>query len=508
MKDALGLLWSVATVVLALGSARASFAQSACEVGRVNASHGGFFVGYAVDISETTALVGAFGAAYVFGFDGTTWVQTQQLLASDGNNDQFGQALAIDGERALVAAPSHLDERASGSGSVYFFRYDGSSWVEQQELFASDGDVGDRFGHSVSICGDVALIGAVAAVGDDDKGIQTGAVYVFRFDGSTWVEDQKFFGSDSTAGDSFGLSVAIDGDIAVIGSPVDDSACRDPGGCNSGAAYVFRFDGSIWIEEQKLVPSDTAVQDQVGSSVSISGQLAVIGAYGDDDNGSTSGAAYVFRFDPDTALWEEEQKLLASDGSAGDQFGRSVSLDGDTAIVGAWGNDQVGPIFGAAYIFRYDGSSFVEQQKLLPKPGKWTAFFGFSVAISGDTAVVGAHGEGHAYLYMGASGTDCNSNMVSDACDIFSGTSDDTDGNGIPDECECPWDCDGSADGLVTVQDLLVLIAQFQDPNPPCDAGGTCDFDGSGCVDVTDLLKLIAQWSDVKVNPGTLCPDQ
>ena len=496
---ALGRILAVA--LSGLGTANASLAASACEAAKVAASDPGVFdsFGYAVAVSGDTALVGAIwdddngtdsGSAYVFGFDGTTWVQTQKLLPSDVQGlGWFGFALATEGgDIAMVSALQHVHDDTF-NGSVYVFCHDGANWIEEQELLASDGGPGDGFGFSICISDDVAVIGASR---DEDNGPTSGSAYVFRFDGSCWVEEQKLLPSDGAGGDFFGVSVAVSGDVAVIGAEGDDD-----NGIQSGSAYVFRFDPdtSCWVEEQKLTASDASSHDRFGQSVSVSGEVAVVGALRHDHNGTTDGTAYVFRFDPrgdPGSRWVEEQELLASDLAAADQFGNAVAIDGDTAVIGDSHNDDVGSSFGAAHIFRFvEGRGWVEAQKLLPDPGAWTAFFGFSVALDGDTAVIGAFGEdfqaGSAYVFAGVSGTDCNGNDLSDGCEILDGAVEDANGNGIPDECECPWDLDGSGD--VGINDFLALLAAWG-PN----LGHPADFDGDGDVGITDFLELLANW--------------
>ncbi len=185
----------------------------------------------------------------------------------------------------------------------------------------------------------------------------------------------KLLPSDGAAGDTFGEFVSISADVAVIGAHNDDD-----NGSGSGSAYIFRYDGMDWVEEAKLLPSDGAPDDYFGRSVAISGNTAVIGANGDDDNGDRSGSAYVFRYDGTT--WFEEAKLLPADGTSGDRFGYAVALSGDAVVIGTL-NDE------SAYVFRYDGSSWVEEDKLLPSdpPATW---FGEFVSISGDCVVIGA----------------------------------------------------------------------------------------------------------------------
>lgn len=166
------------------------------------------------------------------------------------------------------------------------------------------------------------------------------------------VEHHELLASDGRARDVFGSSVAVSGDVALVGARWDN-----PKGSLSGSAYAYRYDGASWVEEQKLLASDGAAFDQFGISVAVSGDVAVIGAWLDDDNGSESGSAYVYRYDG--ASWMEEQKLLASDGATEDEFGHSVAVSNDVALVGAPSDGDKGEWSGSAYVYRYDGASWV-----------------------------------------------------------------------------------------------------------------------------------------------------
>jgi hypothetical protein len=355
------------------------------------------YFGVSVAISGSTAVIGAHfddddgnmsGSAYIFRFNGTSWVEEAKLLASDGDvNDLFGIEVCISGDTVVIAAMDD-DDNGSDSGSAYIFRFNGSSWVEEAKLLASDGAADDLFGRSVSMSGDTALIGAPH---NDPCGSNSGSAYIFRFNGSSWVEEQKLTASD----DGFGISVGIWGDTAVIGAwDVTDH--------NSGSAYIFRFNGSSWAEETKLLASDGASWDYFGTTIGISGDTAVIGAWADDDNGDKSGSAYIFGLEG--ATWEE--KLLASDGAVFDEFGLSAGISGDTAIIGAHGDDPNGNNSGSAYIFRFNGTSWSQEDKLLATDGTEGDEFGWSVGISGDTAVIGAYADdpcgsnsGSAYIF-------------------------------------------------------------------------------------------------------------
>jgi hypothetical protein len=320
-----------------------------------------------------------------------------KLIASDGAAyDNFGFSVAVDGDIAVVGAPVD-DDRATGPGAAYVYHWNGTDWTEEAKLTASDGADDDYFGFSVAVAGDAAVI---SAWGRDDKGVNSGAAYVYGWNGTDWVEEAKLRASDGARSDQFGRSVAISGDVVVVGAHLEDGK-----GDNSGSAYVFGYDGMNWVEEMKLLASDGAAGDFLGDAVAIAGETVVIGAPGEDEKGGGSGATYVFRYDG--MDWVEETKLLASDGAAADGFGRSVAVSGDTALVGAWQDQDSGFNTGSAYVYQYDGMDWVEEMKLLASDGAAGDFFGRRVALSGDTAVIGAWRDddngtnsGSAYVYQ------------------------------------------------------------------------------------------------------------
>ncbi|MFO0984856.1 MAG: FG-GAP repeat protein [Planctomycetota bacterium] len=278
----------------------------------------------------------------------------------------------------------------TNAGSVYVFRYDGTSWVQEQ---AHRGGCGafDAFGRSVSVSSDVIVVGAVAK--DHDGATNAGAAYVFRYDGASWVQQQELIAPDAAASDAFGISASASGEVAVIGAYTDNHA---GGTGRAGAAYVFRYDGTSWVQEQKLTAADAAAYDYFGTSVSVSGNVAVVGADdGEDAQGRRTGSAYVFRHDGTS--WVQEQKLTASDGAAFDLFGESVSVDGKIVVVGSpLGDHGGGTDAGSAYVFRYDGTSWVQEQKLTASDAAADDKFGDAVSVSGNVAVVGAFFVDHA----------------------------------------------------------------------------------------------------------------
>ncbi len=405
--------------------------------------------GVSVSLSGDRAIVGALeadcpagsscGSAYVYRYDGMAWIQEQKLTASDGaSNDYFGSSVSVSGDRAIVGA--RWDDCPAGGhcGSAYVYRYDGTTWVQEQKLTPSDAVPGDDFGLSVSVSADTAIVGA--RWDNCPGGYDCGAVYTYRYDGTNWVQEQKLTASDAAPGDAFGRSISLSGDRVIVGALYDD--CPGVPHTNCGAAYVYRYNGTTWAQEQKLTASDAAQEDLFGVSVSLSGDRAIVGASFDDCPPIYNcGSAYVYRYDETT--WVQEQKLTASDGARDDRFGFSISLSGDRAIVGAyWDDCLAGPNCGSAYVYRYDGTTWVQEQKLTASDAAEDDTFGLSVSLSGDRAIVGAFHDdcsagsecGSAYVF--ALGPDCNENGQADYCDIRDGGIPDVDQDGVPDECE------------------------------------------------------------------------
>ncbi len=366
---------------------------------KLTASDGaaGDLLGFSVAISGDTAVVGAEGddvganvdqgSAYVFVRSGTSWTQQQRLIAGDGAaGDSFGQSVAISGDTAVVGALSDNVGANVDQGSAYVFVRSGTSWTQQQRLTASDGAAGDSFGQSVAISGDTAVVGAHF----DDAGANTdqGSAYVFMRSGTSWTQQQKLTAGDGAALDNFGLSVAISGDTVVVGAYLDDVGVN----VYQGSAYVFVRSGTSWTQQQKLAAGDGAANDQFGFSVAISGDTAVVGARFDGVGANPiQGSAYVFV--RSGTSWTQQQRLIAGDGATFDSFGSSVALSGNTVVVGA-SLDDVGANAnqGSAYVFVVCGD-LIEQQKLTDGDGAEADLFGESVAISGDTAVVGARSD-------------------------------------------------------------------------------------------------------------------
>jgi hypothetical protein len=343
--------------------------------------------------SRIRLLVTDAGAAYPVTID--PWIQQQELTAADGAAaDYFGISVSVSGDTAVVGANQHTVGAIRQQGAAYVFVRNGTAWTMQQELSPSDGTAFMDFGRSVAIDGDTVVVGAdEKAVGFNNN---QGAVYVFVRSGTVWTQQQKLTASDGTSGDKLGFSVALSGDTAVIGDlPIS----------LSGAAYVFVRSGTVWSQQQKLTPSDGALGGAFAFSVSVNGDTAVVGAY--NKGQSAQGAAYVFV--RNGSVWSQQQELLPSNSNNNDHFGYAVAIDADTALIGAY-NKIIGANSGegATYVYERSGTVWTVQQELVPSDGFIDDLFGSSVSVSGNTAVIGSPSkqtgsqylQGEAYVFV------------------------------------------------------------------------------------------------------------
>jgi hypothetical protein len=306
-------------------------------------------------------------------------VSQQKLRAHDGaGSDFFAPSVSISGDRAIVGAPDDTWGPGASTGSAYIFERRGNLWVEAAKLVASDGAMDDTFGTSVALSGNRALVGSRL---DGDLGFASGSAYVFDWNGTGWVQSAKLLAADGTQYDSFGGEVALDGDRAVVAAFFDDDHAPD-----SGSVYVFDGNGTAWVQSAKLTAADGATDDGFGQSLALEGGRLVVGAPYDDDHGEGSGSAYVF--DWNGTSWVQTAKLTAADGGTSDRFGGSVALNGDRILVGANNDDDRGVNAGAAYVFEWNGSSWVQTAKLTAADAKAFELFGNAVALRDDRAVV------------------------------------------------------------------------------------------------------------------------
>jgi len=360
--------------------------------------------GYSVSTTSSLAAVGAYGdddhgseagRAYLFGRNtggGDNWGQFASLVPTDpAAGDQFGWSISNTSNLAIIGAPGD-DDQGPSAGSAYVFSRQGGVYTQTAKLLPAAVTGGDNFGFSASITTNFALVGTPY---DDDYGPDSGAAYLFgRNTGgvNNWGLIKKLYAGDPTGGDYFGQSVSVVNNFLIVGAPGADDT-----GPNSGAAYVFGRNtggGGNWGQAAKLLASDATDEDLFGWSVSISQNFAVVGAPDDDDQGLKSGSAYIFNRDEGGHdNWGQVKKLMGAEGTGGDMFGWSVSIDGELVVSGAKGDDDYGLNSGSAYAFgRNTGGpgNWGQIDKFYASNPSQDAAFGTSVSVNARIICVGA----------------------------------------------------------------------------------------------------------------------
>jgi hypothetical protein len=379
-----------ATILAGPVSAVVASPQTAAPVGKQLAelkgsdTLAGDAVGVSVAISGTTAIVGApgyakdAGRAYVYTGAAGHWDQVAELKGSDTVAGHFfGYSVAISGKTAVVSSPGY----AKNAGRAYVFTDTAAGWKQVAELKGSDTAAGDYLGDSLAISGDIVVVGA------DGHRKNAGRAYVFTDMAAGWKQVAELRGSDTGAGDGFGYSVAVSDTTAVVGAP--DHAK------SSGRAYVFSDTAAGWKQGAELKGSDTAVDDGFGVSVAISGTTAIVGAPG---FAKAAGRAYVFAKTGE--VWHQASELKGTDTVASNDLGYTVAISGATAIAGAPG---VAKDVGRAYAFTDTAAGWKQVAELKGSDTVAGDYFGYSVAVAGTTAIVGADGHaksaGRAYVF-------------------------------------------------------------------------------------------------------------
>lgn len=374
--------------------------------------------------------------------------------ADTGGFDYFGYSVDIKGD--LLIAGSTLHPIATREGAAYIFRRDASGiWNEEAKLVAPDGMWQDSFGCAVAIDGDTAVVGAFLA---DTEGTSSGSAYVFSYDGGSWAMKQQLSPDEATV--KFGASVDIAGDTILVGSPRDNID-----GISAGGAYVFGIDGGTWIQQDRLVGSTTVAYDYFGYAVELDddGTQAVIGAIFSDVAAPNAGAAYVF--EQSEAGWFEVEQLVPSGAEAWQKFGSSVSIDGDTAVIGAYGYPDSA---GHGYIYEATAGGWVEVIRLVSSNAVDGARVGYAAAISGTKALLGAPWQ----RPDGASATEGSGYLYDLVRAMPRG--------------------DSNRDGQVDVLDILNVLATWGEcPTRPAPCNG--DIDRNGRTGVLDLLAVLAE---------------
>ncbi len=332
------------------------------------------------------------GSVYVFERSGSgSWTQVAHLYASDGFvSHHFGASVALDGNRLCVGAAGSSAPGTPNCGSVYVFERSGAgAWTQVAHLYASDVASYAAFGHSVSLEGDRLCVGS--RYDSTAAGAYAGSVYVFERSGSgSWSEVAHLYASDGAAWDLLGTSVSLDGDRLGVGAGSDDTLV----GTDAGSVYVFeRSVAGVWSEVAHLYASDGAAGDEFGSTVSLEGDRLCGGvSYDSNPGGFAAGSAYVFERNA-VGIWTQAAHLFASNGTALDYFGASVSLEGDRLCVGAYRADNLagGAETGSAFVFERSGSgAWMEVAHISASDGDAGDWFGGAVSLDGDRLCVGA----------------------------------------------------------------------------------------------------------------------
>lgn len=370
----------------------ASPAYGQCEVQKMVGSnvHNQDQFAFSLDIQDGTIVAGCYkcdeqggesGAAYVFTWDGFNWSEQGILSASDGAAfDRLGWNVALDGDRVLAGAPNNNDA-GNDSGSAYIYDRLRGLWSESDKLVAPDAAAGDQFGKSVVISGDLAIVGA--PLDDTVAGVDAGSVYVFELVGGDWLPLEKLTAGMPQAGALFGSSLAIHGDTLAVGAHLEDDV-----EVGAGAVYLFEWNGISFDLAQRVVSPDGLEDDRFGVDVALREDRMMVGAPNDDDFGFHSGAntGVVFYFERTAGTWNYVEKLRVQPQSS--NLGAAVDFDGDWAVVGAFLDKDNGTDAGAAFGFRWNGSTWEYKYKFYSSDIFAYDEFSGAVAVDGDQFTV------------------------------------------------------------------------------------------------------------------------
>lgn len=338
--------------------------------------------GQSVAVSGETMIAGrnnGSGSVDVYDRIGGVWTHAMKLLPSDGApGDSFGYSVAIDGDDVVIGSV-YDDDKGQSSGSVYVYERVAGVFSQGTKFTAGDGATNDNFGYSVSLAGGVIAVGTPKHV---HGGKNSGAAYIWEKVGVHWTPVGEIRGTDAAGGDWFGCSIDTDGTRVVVGAMWDDD-----NGPNSGSAYVFDKVGGTWVQTAKLIAADGLAADFFGFSVAIDGEVVIVGAQENDEAGPIAGAAYVFEHAAGT--WSQTAKLIGSDIDDGDRFGWSVAAAQGTLVVGS--TQKNGGKGGAYLYRQEGGSWTQTARYFgLGAHGGSNDNFGRSVAVDGPHVLVGA----------------------------------------------------------------------------------------------------------------------
>ncbi len=335
------------------------------------------------------------GSLFIFQNKNGQYVQTQKIFPEDGTVEQFfGYSIGINNNWIITGA-HHDSSKGASSGAAYILEKNNSNdWVISQKLVPDELSEADEFGKKVDLYGQFAVSSSYL---DDDLGINSGSVYIFKMDSGYWHKFSKIYASTPAKYSQFGLSVDLFKDKLIVGAPFE-------GDKEFGSTYIFEFIDNKWVETAKLMPEGLNDFDQFGITVKISDGFAFVSSIKDDDLGKNSGAVYVFK-KTDTR-WDYFQKLKAPDGAEGDGFGIDIELSDSIAIIGSYFDDDKGQNSGSIYFFQLKNDKWHFQKKITADDGEESDAFGSSISLKGDNLLVGAYSDsdegflaGSAYVF-------------------------------------------------------------------------------------------------------------
>ncbi len=419
-------------------------------------ANGNFGLGVAID--GTTLVIGEendneraadAGAAYVLELEGGRWVIRDKIMASDGfENAHFGREIAIDKNMMAVSSRAH-DQDGNWTRSVYVLERQGNLWQERAHLLPEGYPQYTYFGLAMAVEDGILVVGDW---GDDDTVLDAGAIYIYERIEGQWIRQAKMQAPEPRRDGGFGYDVAINDGVIVVGNQSFDIHTAD-----RQRVWIIERGSDRWEVRAVLSPSDLSDGDAFGSAVAVDDSSILIGAPGKDVHGRASGAVFVFRRVNDA--WEEVALLAPSDGDENDTFGDYLSLDGPLAVISAPNDeDHYGSPRGTAYVFERLGDAWQEVRELGDPHGASFDCFGYGLGVSGSHVVVGVPGES-------------NGDQTEGAAYAF-----------VIAECPADIDCDGDADA----EDFFLFLDAFSS-----DKGDLCDLDRDGQCNPDDFFRFL-----------------